>query len=179
MSIARPRIHRLLSVVAAAVTALTLLGPVRAEAASQYFELRGFNGSGDFDPKCASVGGASLENGAPLVSWGCKPFGGNAEQIWRWYGGTNIMNSNSGKCLAIGDSSREPGARAVQWTCNLSKADQHWEKLSAGAGQGWLLRNVNSNYVLAVSGGSRANGTWIVQWPYSNSLEQRWEEHHI
>ncbi|WP_246278654.1 RICIN domain-containing protein [Phytohabitans rumicis] len=169
------RVHRLLALVLIAVTASTLLNAAPAGAAIAYFQLAAFNGMIGGVDKCASVGGASLANGAPLVSWSCV---GGAHQTWRWTGNDEIINSNSGKCLAIGSASKDAGARAIQWTCNGGR-EQKWVKTSAGAGEGWILRNLNSGYVLSVSGDSDANGTWIVQWGYSGSDGQKWEERHI
>ncbi|GFJ87121.1 hypothetical protein Prum_007630 [Phytohabitans rumicis] len=98
---------------------------------------------------------------------------GPPEQLWYWTDDHMLKNLNSGKCI----HGLPQGYQLWQDACGSS--DKVFEKISAGAGKGWYLRNLYWGAVIAVANGSSANGTWIVLWRFTGGQEQRWKENHI
>ncbi|MDR5881914.1 RICIN domain-containing protein [Caballeronia sp. LZ032] len=67
---------------------------------------------------CADVSGASVTQGAPVLSWTC--WGGNNQQWLPSATGTryNLINRNSNLCMDVSGRSLNPGGVIIQWPCS-------------------------------------------------------------
>jgi len=138
----------------------TNLKPVHAAEAVHLRLLAGHSG------KCVDVHGASGQDGAAIIQWGCH---GGANQQFEQVpaaGGFMLRARHTGKCLDVYGGFTQAGTRVIQWTCH-GGANQvfNWR-------DGALVAR-HSNQCLDVHGASGADGAVLIQWPCHGGANQR------
>ena len=116
-----------------------------------------------------SVQGASMEDGAQLITW---PYEGRDNQFWEmepvedgWF---MLRNAHSGKYMGVLGGSDQNGAAIVQWREDR-RLNQQW-RWSDG-----MLVNRGSHKVIGVANRETEPGGQLIQWFDDGTPNQRWE----
>ncbi|MGW7411755.1 RICIN domain-containing protein [Streptomyces sp. NPDC054863] len=185
------RKHAATGVTAAALGAVTLLGPAGPTMASTqpgsasvpataeagqaaragavwYFKAK-------HSGKCLTVHGAGTAKGAAVDQYTCQ---NRANQRWRvvytnQWGVAYVINERSGKCLDVAGGSKANGAKIIQWDCNSRNNQQfHVRNLS---GHVALKPKHIATKCLDVPGASKANNKQLVLWKCKNVGNQQFK----
>jgi Ricin-type beta-trefoil lectin domain len=122
--------------------------------------------------KCMTVSGASKDNGAPVVIWGCDPNASNG--TWNM---TNALpttykqyqGKNSGKCLNIDGPTNNDGALLQLWDCvGVDNGEFIYNPITQE------LKIKNSGKCLDVPGGSTDSGIQLQQYQCNLTKPQKW-----
>ncbi|OHV42371.1 hypothetical protein CC117_12500 [Parafrankia colletiae] len=160
----------MLTVLAAAVTALVVPSPAHAEGVNPT-ALHSAAGN----EKCVGLADrGSTVVGTRLVLWDCHY---HPDQLWHGVPGLGLVVSVAldSRCVGLdGGGSTVNGTRLVLATCDNGRSDQKWEFYGLGDGT-YLLRNSPTRRCVGLADrGSTANGTELVLWDCHRNPDQRW-----
>ncbi|GAA3610878.1 hypothetical protein GCM10022419_114850 [Nonomuraea rosea] len=152
------------AVVVSAVTVLSLLPAVPAQAAvvSAGPGRAYVNGATGM---CLAVGRGEVKAGKRVIQWPCI---GSKSQRWIYRSDRRLVNVKTGLCLAIGRGEKKPGKSAIQWPCTDGGLAQQWDY------DGRRLRNRATGMCLAIGGGEKRKGKNAIQWPCKTTSSQSW-----
>ena len=158
----RPRQHRRLVALGAALLLLFVAGSAAAAATIQ---------PGQSAPvmsvssgRCLDVVGSSTANGTQVQLWDCT---GSASQTWTYTAGRQLMVYGN-KCLDAYGQGTSNGTAAIIWDCN-GQANQQWNVNASGT-----ITGVQSGLCLDANGAGTANGTRIIIWSCHGQSNQQW-----
>ena len=122
--------------------------------------------------KCIDIYGASQNDGALAVQYGCHN-GDNQQFNFIAIGSAfQIKAEHSGKCLGVENASLTSGAKIVQLTCDATKNNMLWR--ISGVGSQRQISALHSNMCMNVTGAFTTNNAQIIQSPCVNAINEKW-----
>jgi hypothetical protein len=121
---------------------------------------------------CADDSGNSLDNGTPIIQWGCSQTKTNQRWQFVYVGGGyyHIVNQLSGKCLDMGGSTTS-GTGIKQWSCGTSQ-NLSWSLIYRN---GWYqIKSQKSGFCLDNTGSDDSGDQLIQKTCSSSSSNQMW-----
>ncbi len=118
--------------------------------------------------KCIDIYGASQNDGALAVQYGCHN-GDNQQFNFVPVGSAfQIKAEHSGKCLGVENASLTSGAKIVQLTCDATRNNMLWRVSGLGAQR--QISALHSNMCMKVTGTLTTDNAQIIQWTCENAV---------
>ncbi|MFC4113150.1 RICIN domain-containing protein [Nonomuraea zeae] len=123
-----------------------------------------------FADRCFDVAGASTQDGAPIIQFGCDGKSHQRFRIRRLSNGQVAFQTFSGKCLDVQRASEADGTPIIQFRCHGRPNQRFWIE---PATRGRVQIRTFSGKCLDVSNASMNDGAAIVAFPCWNNANQR------